>query len=577
MRAPGSGVAHAPHTGLNIGLTVSSGRWRSPWPPGLLLTLLCLALYLPGIAAIPPVDRDEAYYAQASRQMVDTGDFLRPRFQTHHRFKKPIGIYWLQSAAVCVLGQRGRPAIWAYRLPSLIGALVAVLLSYSVGRRLFSPGAAVLGAALLASSSLLVVEAHVATTDAVLLACVVAAQGSLAALYAGARRGHIAPARYAAGFWLAQGTGILIKGPVAPLVSGLTLATLVVWDRISGAPNRGQWLWGLRWAWGVPLMLLVVLPWALAVGVASEWAFYRDWLGDIVPKMSGGHESHGLPPGFYLLVFAVTFWPASLTSGLGITRAIGRRSRCGERFCLAWIVPTWLFFELMPTKLPHYVLPTYPALALLGARAVLAGRLPVGQRPALRVALVLWGVLTVAMGVVVAVGARLLGSGLELFGAGVLIVAAAVGALCVYLCWVGHSARASIVGMVGAVACFGLVAQWILPGMHALWLSRAAAEAIRSHSVGSATPRPVAVAGYREPSLVFLAETEPTLVDTAGAATFLTQHRDGLVLVNEDQDAAFTQAAAAAGLRLRSLGAVDGIHYTKGRRVRLRLFERLPP
>ncbi len=554
-----------------------SARLGSAWTSGLLLTLLCAALYLPGIAAIPPVDRDEAYYAQATRQMVDTGEFLRPRFQAKDRFKKPIGIYWLQSATAWVAGQSGRPAIWAYRLPSLIGALVAVLLSYGVGRRLFGPRTAMLGAALLAASLLLVVEAHVATTDAVLLACVVAAQGCLAALYAGARRGRIAPARYAAGFWLAQGAGILIKGPVAPLVSGLTLAALVVWDRISRVRHRGQWLRGLRWAWGVPLMAVVVLPWALVVGITTDWAFYGGWIADILPKMSAGQQSHGFPPGFYLLVFGATFWPASLTSGFGLTRAVRRRSRCGERFCLAWLVPTWIFFELMPTKLPHYVLPTYPALALLGARAVLAGRVSVTQRPALRAALVLWGVLTVAMGVMVAAGAYLLGSGLELPAAVAMLVAAVVGARCVYLCWLGHPARASVVGVVGAVAVCGLVAQWILPGMDALWVSRSAAEAIRAHSVGSASARPFAVVGYREPSLVFLAETGVAFMDAPGAVSFLTEHRNGLALVGDDQEAAFMLAAGKARLRVQALGAVDGINYTKGRRVRLLLFERSLP
>jgi len=74
--------------------------WLSGWRPYALLAALCFALYLPGIAAIPPLDRDEARFAQASRQMLETGDFLRIRFQDEARNKKPAGIYWLQAASV---------------------------------------------------------------------------------------------------------------------------------------------------------------------------------------------------------------------------------------------------------------------------------------------------------------------------------------------------------------------------------------------------------------------------------------------------------------------------------------------
>ena len=210
----------------------ASSAWRlrsSVFPdPRAFLMLLCLALYVPGLTTIPPVDRDEARFAQATKQMLASRDFIRPRFQTDDRFKKPIGIYWVQSAAVVITGQAQRGAIWAYRLPSVLGALLAVWLTYWVGQSLFDRRVALLGASLLASSVLLVVEAHQATTDAVLLACVVAAQGCLAALYVDARRGHRGPASYAAGFWVAQGLGILVKGPIVPLVSGLTLATLVL-------------------------------------------------------------------------------------------------------------------------------------------------------------------------------------------------------------------------------------------------------------------------------------------------------------------------------------------------------------
>src|SRR5262249_14147678 len=146
-----------------------------------LLVLLCLAIYLPGIVALPPTDRDEAHFAQSAKQMLESGDFVRPRFQREPQYTKPIGIYWLQAGAAGLTGTRD--AIWPSRLPSLVGAILAVLGTLAIGRRLFDSETGFVAAALLASSPVLAVEATVATTDAVLLASVVAAQGCLARIH----------------------------------------------------------------------------------------------------------------------------------------------------------------------------------------------------------------------------------------------------------------------------------------------------------------------------------------------------------------------------------------------------------
>ena len=95
--------------------------------------LLCGLLYfLPGFVNIPPIDRDETRFAQATKQMVETGDFVDIRFQDDVRYKKPVGIYWLQSAVVQSASKLGLPRaqvrIWLYRVPSLIGAIGAVVL-----------------------------------------------------------------------------------------------------------------------------------------------------------------------------------------------------------------------------------------------------------------------------------------------------------------------------------------------------------------------------------------------------------------------------------------------------------------
>lgn len=505
--------------------------------------------------------------------MVQSGDLIRPHFLTQNRFKKPIGIYWLQAASALLVGPRHRAAIWPYRLPSAMGALVAVLLTYWVGRHLFDRRAALLGAAVLAASGSLVAEAHLATTDAVLLACAVGAQGCLARLYIAACRGRPRAARYALGFWLAEGFGILVKGPIVPVVSGLTVAMLVGSDWRRGSPKSAVWLRALRWHWGIPLMLVVVLPWALAVGLTTHWAFYRTWIADILPKMLAGQESHGFPPGYYLVLLAVTFWPGSLGLGLGFAHAVRRRWRPAERFCLAWVVPTWIFFELMPTKLPHYVLPAYPAIALLVARGFLAGHSTLLRRTWVRIAVVLWGVLTAVMGIVVAAGAVAFSDEWNVGPICAAIVAAALGLLCVSLCWRGQAAYAAWTAVGGSVVFFALTLQSAVPKMRALWLSRAVSIAVAQQTSADHGSRPLAASGYQEPSLAFLVGGDVAFLDPTGAAMFLQRRSDGLVLVTNDTQAAFLDAANRIGLRPRALWSAQGVNYSKGRWLRLSLFD----
>src|SRR5579859_694503 len=190
------------------------------WPYALLVGL-CLMLYLPGIASIPPLDRDEARFAQATRQMLETGDFLHIRFQDEARNKKPAGIYWLQAAAVSAFSTPAATAIWPYRLPSLLGGMAAVLLTFNFGAALFGGGAearriAGIAAVILASALGIVAEVHIAKTDAALLAAVMAGQGALGLAYVRARTGLPVPPWIAVMFWTAELAAIFLKGPPGP-------------------------------------------------------------------------------------------------------------------------------------------------------------------------------------------------------------------------------------------------------------------------------------------------------------------------------------------------------------------------
>src|SRR5919201_2833442 len=147
---PGSGVASS---SLPMGEGWAGG-WLESIRPYALLGLLCLLLFVSGLAAIPPLDRDEARFAQATRQMLETGDFIRIRFQDEARNKKPVGIYWLQAAAVALFSSPKSAAIWPYRLPSALAATAAVLLIFALGTRLLGSQQSGFIAAILMASAL---------------------------------------------------------------------------------------------------------------------------------------------------------------------------------------------------------------------------------------------------------------------------------------------------------------------------------------------------------------------------------------------------------------------------------------
>ncbi len=343
-----------------------------------LLVVLSLVCFLPGFASLQPMDRDEPRFAQASKQMLESGEFVDIRFQGEARHKKPVGIYWAQSAVVAAgeaLGVPGaRTAIWLYRIPSLIGALATVLLSYWAALAFLPRRQAVLAAALVGASVMLSAEARLAKTDALLTACAVAAMGALARAWLTRGAAHIRPPQAplpmptVLTFWFAVALGILVKGPMVPMFAGLAALCLSV------SVRSGAWLKRLRPGLGLILVLVLVAPWFVAITLKSGTAFYGEAVGhDMLGKVGTAQTQHWAPPGTYLLVIFATFWPAAAFAAMALPFAWTNRREDGVAFLIAWVLPSWLVFEAVPTKLPHYVLPLCSALAILAVTAVARG------------------------------------------------------------------------------------------------------------------------------------------------------------------------------------------------------------
>ncbi len=174
-------------------------RFAAPRRAPLIAALVALLASLPGLFTLPPTDRDESRFAEASAQMLESGDFTNIMFQDTPRYKKPVGIYWLQAASVAALSDPEAREIWAYRIPSVLGAMLAAAACAWGALAFLEPGAAAAAGALLAATTVLSSESTLATTDAALCGAVTLAMAAIgAALPRRARRPGAAPLDLAA-------------------------------------------------------------------------------------------------------------------------------------------------------------------------------------------------------------------------------------------------------------------------------------------------------------------------------------------------------------------------------------------
>jgi 4-amino-4-deoxy-L-arabinose transferase-like glycosyltransferase len=534
------------------------------------LVIVSLIAFLPGFLNIPPLDRDEARFAQATRQMIESGDYIDIRFQDEVRYKKPVGIYWLQAAAVktgAALGvSDAHTTIWLYRLPSLFGAIGAVLLTYWAALAFVSRRIAYLAGVMMATSVLLSVEARLAKTDAMLLFCCVAAMGVMARAYLSQSLGRDVSWGHALLLWTAIALGILLKGPLILMIAGLAAVSLTIADR------SARWLLRLRPAPGIIWVLLLVLPWFVAIMAKSGDSFLQESVGqDLLSKVFQGQETHGAPPGYYLVLFWLTFWPAAPLAAIAAPAVWRERRAPAARFLISWIVPSWIVFELVMTKLPHYVLPLYPAIAILIAREIEQRAL--SYNPHLVRTTVMWPIFAA----VLPAGAIILliwmrgqfGWVAWPFAAGAMIFG--------FYAWRLYDVegaerslvRASIAAQLTIIVVLGVA----MPLMRPIFPSGQLAEMVSA--AGCRNPV-VAAAGYHEPSLVFLVGTRTRLVDGAAAAEILRQGDCRLAIIESRQERAFAQRAERNGLRYSLRGRLEGFNTNGGRAANFAIYRSEP-
>jgi 4-amino-4-deoxy-L-arabinose transferase-like glycosyltransferase len=523
-----------------------------------------------GLFSMPPLDRDEARFAQATAQMLETGDFINIRFQDAERNKKPAGAYWIQAASVSAFSSVESREIWAYRMPSVVAAVLAAVFTYAAGARLYNPSVGLIAGLLLAAAPAVAAEGSIAKTDALLLACVTMAQAALVFVY-GSREER--PARswtWPLVFWTAIGAGILIKGPIIILIVGFTGAALTLRERSL------RWISRLRPVAGFLIVALMTVPWAIAISAATEGRFFSQAVGgDMIAKIGTAQESHGAPPGYYTLLVFVLFWPAAAILLPGIRQALATRKSWPSYFLLAWLIPSWVVFEMTATKLPHYTLPLYPSLAIMAARAIQSGS------AARWVILRKTGALAfVAIGLIVAGLTPYLAAK---YGPSALMAPAAMFAVLIgvgsiwtgVFFWRSRLIAASFGAVImSAILAFALLNS-ILPRLDRLAVSSRINDIVRTaglHSLHNHA-NPTVLAGYFEPSAVFLLGTDTLLTDGGNAAREIFYGMHAIAIVEEREHATFIASLEKLGAHVDAIGEVEGLNYSNGHEVKLTVYK----
>lgn len=524
----------------------------------LLLLVTVLSIVLPGQASIPPLDRDESRFAQATRQMLETGDFVDIRFQDAPRHLQPAGIYWVQAAAVSVFGDAEQRDIWPHRVPSWLSAVAIAFLTWWVGALLFGAQTGRLAGLLMGASFLLSVEAHIAKIDATLCLATLLSQAALAKIYLARNEARLL-SWWAALYWSALGFGVLLKGPIILLVAAGTLAGLVLMER------RTRWLLKLQPLWGAPLMLLLAAPWYIAIGVVTNGDFFRTALGySVVGKLTESHQAHGGPPGYHAALWPLMFWPGSLFAALAVPFAWAERRSDPVRFCLAWIVPAWLVFEFSGTKLPHYTLPLLPAFAVLAAAFIerTAQQKFLGRPRLFKVSALAWlAVGLVPAALFTAIALHYQGSAPVLS----YVLAAACLAFMLAALWFlgrGRGRTAVAAAVASAVVAAGGNYQLIMPQLDTLFISPRIATTVANTQPCTSTR--VISPHYHEPSLVFLRDDilYPNTVEEAAA--FAAADPLCSLVVTHDRGDAVEPALARHRLALSPVTTLSGYNYNEG-------------
>jgi 4-amino-4-deoxy-L-arabinose transferase-like glycosyltransferase len=340
----------------------------------------CLLFHVLGTWSLPLIDRDEPRFAEASREMIQRGDYIVPYFNNQLRLDKPPLAYWAQTASYRVFGEND----FAARFPSAIAAALVALSIFAWGSRIAGKRLGLWSAIIFTLSLQTFIHAKAAVADMWLVLFVTLAHRAGYELLRDVRatddRKRSTPnaqrptlnsedLRWWFTFYLALGLAFLAKGPVGwtPL---LTVASVRIFEREVVLSKR------FKFVRGIVLMLAIVACWGIPAVICTHGEFFTVGIGrHVIGRSFGAMEGHGanslgmylvlLP--FYFVTIFVSFFPWSIKLPPLAKKLWSSHDKI-DNYLIAGTAVIFLIFTFVKTKLPHYILPALPLLSLLLAR-----------------------------------------------------------------------------------------------------------------------------------------------------------------------------------------------------------------
>jgi 4-amino-4-deoxy-L-arabinose transferase-like glycosyltransferase len=307
------------------------------------------------LGRVPLIEPDEGRYAEIPREMLELGDFITPHLNYVKYFEKPPLHYWLNALSFKIFGENE----FAARFPGALMGLLTVLLTYHVGRRLFGRREGLLAALILGTSIGFIIQARIDIID-MTLTCTLSA--ALAFFIVAAREGETRKGLYYHLFYFFAALAVLAKGLIGIVFPGAIIFLYMLSTR------NWRLLKEMRLLTGIPLFLLVSAPWFIMVSLQNpefpRFFFIREHFERFTTTVH--HRKRGI--WFFVPVLLITMLPWSFFIPAAV-RGVWRERRSAEGkarlYLFIWAAFIFLFFSISDSQLEPYILPIFPALALL--------------------------------------------------------------------------------------------------------------------------------------------------------------------------------------------------------------------
>ena len=536
----------------------------------ILLGSLCLICFFISLNILPPLDRDESRYIQSTVQMLESNDFVNINFLDTPRLKKPPGIYWLQAMSATFIKNiffLDSPPLWSFRLPSAIGASVSIWITFLLGQLLFGRAQGFIASLLLISSPLLIIESHVAKTDSALLASFLFVLYILAKIIFYIEQNIKKPSDITIlAAWVVLSFSFLIKGPIALFI----LFLLILFFRFSREPINYK---NFKPVIGIVIFIIIVFPWFMFVQSGNNTDIFLNSIKkDMLLKLISVQESHGAPPGSYLLSSFLTAWPITLFIFPTVIWVFNNKKNKPVKFLLCSLLPSWLFFEIMPTKLLHYILPLLPSLAILTAAMIVSSIkdknfIASFDKHIFRLVSILpfIGGLLIAFGIIYL--ANIYGEGLTF---SIIIIASiyTLGSfLSAYYIYTQSFINTLIVVVFSNIIALNLLILMVPNQLQKIWVSERVYLEIEEKTVLNE----YVLLGYSEPSLIYRLGSKTKIAGNSEEAISLVLNSNiQSIIIENSYLREFKDLSDKKGIVFRSISKpIVGFNYSKGENVEI--------